>query len=153
MIYLKKQKNLHHGYFDIKKPDGLYDPSGLVKGWAINNSARLLQSLDCHNFYVDVGGDIQTSGKNKSGEEWSVGIRDPFNREEIIKVIYPKGHGVATSGTYLRGQHIYNPLTKKAVESDIVSLTVIGPNIYEADRFATSVFAMGKDGINFIEKS
>ncbi len=32
-----------------------------------------------------------------------------------------------------------------------MSLTVIGPNIYDADRFATAAFAMGRDGIYFIE--
>jgi thiamine biosynthesis lipoprotein len=35
--------------------------------------------------------------------------------------------------------------------TDIVGLTVIGPNIYEADRFATAAFAMGREGIMFIE--
>ncbi len=34
----------------------------------------------------------------------------------------------------------------------VVSLTVVGPNIYEADRFATAAFAMGEAGIMFIEK-
>ena len=37
------------------------------------------------------------------------------------------------------------------VEGDIVSLTVIGSNIYEADRFATAAFAMGNKGIDFIQ--
>jgi len=31
-------------------------------------------------------------------------------------------------------------------------VTVIGPNVYEADRFATAAFAMGRKGIEFIEK-
>ena len=60
--------------------------------------------------------------------------------------------GMATSGTYIRGQHIYNPLDDKEI-TEIVSLTVIGPNVYEADRFATAAFAMGKEGINFIERT
>jgi thiamine biosynthesis lipoprotein len=29
---------------------------------------------------------------------------------------------------------------------------VIGPNVYDADRFATAAFAMGRNGIEFIEK-
>jgi thiamine biosynthesis lipoprotein len=33
----------------------------------------------------------------------------------------------------------------------MVSLTVIGPNVYEADRFATAAFAMGQDGLSFLE--
>jgi thiamine biosynthesis lipoprotein len=57
---------------------------------------------------------------------------------------------VATSGTYERGKHIYNPKTGKTAESDIASISIIGPNVYEADRFATAAFAMGREGINFI---
>ena len=58
---------------------------------------------------------------------------------------------MATSGTYERGQHIYNPHLGRTPLRDIVSITVIGPNVYEADRFATAAFAMGNEGINFIE--
>ena len=94
------------------------------------------------NFYVNAGGDIQTLGKNSEGKCWSVGIRNPFNPEnEIVKVIYPRGKGVATSGSYLRGNHIYNPLNLSDELKDIVSITVIGPNVLEADRFATAAFA------------
>ncbi len=59
--------------------------------------------------------------------------------------------GIATSGSYRRGQHIYNPHNANAPLTEIVSISVIGPNVYEADRFATAAFAMGKQGINFIE--
>ena len=36
--------------------------------------------------------------------------------------------------------------------NEIVSISVIGPNVFEADRFATAAFAMQRKGINFIEK-
>jgi len=62
------------------------------------------------------------------------------------------GRGVATSGTYIRGQHIYNPYRPEEKIEDIVSITVVGPDIYEADRFATAAFAMGRGGIMFIEE-
>lgn len=146
-----KTKEQTNGYFDIKKPDGKYDPSGLVKGWAIWNAAKLLEEDGCRNFYVDAGGDIQVSGKNAKGEDWSIGIKNPLNQAEIIKTVYPRGAGVATSGTYIRGEHIYNPKNGLPA-NEIVSLTVVGPNIYEADRFATAAFAMGREGINFIER-
>lgn len=138
------------GYFDIKRPNGTLDPSGLVKGWAIEKAANLLHERGCYDFCLDVGGDIQTSGKNSEGSEWRIGIRNPFNREEIVKTIIPKGHGVATSGTYIRGEHILDPKSGKPVETNIVSLTVIGRNVYEADRFATAAFAMGAKGIEFL---
>ncbi|MGD1003122.1 MAG: FAD:protein FMN transferase [Minisyncoccia bacterium] len=139
------------GYFDIKTPNGKYDPSGLVKGWAIWNAAQLLKKNGFANFYIDAGGDIQPHGHNADGGQWAVGIKNPFNQNENIKVIYVSTEGVATSGTYIRGNHIYNPRSAGVAVSDIVSLTVIGPNIHDADRFATAAFAMGADGIKFIE--
>lgn len=140
------------GYFDIQTPQGLIDPSGIVKGWAIQNVANMLRELGHSHIYVEAGGDIQTYGLNAEGGRWSIGIRNPFNRFEIIKVLYPDGRGVATSGEYIRGDHIYDPHTKKPVQTPVVSFTVIGPDIYEADRFATAAFAMGERGVSFIEK-
>ncbi len=140
-----------NGYFDIQH-DGRCDPSGLVKGWAIFNAAEIVRAAGFENFYVEAGGDIQAEGLNRQHQKWRVGIRHPFNDAEIVKVIALSNGGLATSGTYVRGQHIYNPKAPGQPLTDIVSLTVIGPDIYEADRFATAAFAMGRDGIRFIEK-
>jgi thiamine biosynthesis lipoprotein len=148
----EKTKKETGGYFDIWTGKD-YDPSGLVKGWAIYNAAKILEADGFSNFYINAGGDIQTRGKNAEGKDWAVGIKNPFNSQEIIKTLRLKNKGVATSGTYIRGQHIYNPKHREKSLTDIISLTVIGPNIYEADRFATAAFAMGKEGINFIEKT
>jgi thiamine biosynthesis lipoprotein len=132
------------GYFNIEK-NRQFDPLGLVKGWAINNAANILKTKDFKNFYVEAGGDIQVYGKNKENKLWRIGIQNPFNLKQNVKIAILNNQGIATSGTYLRGQHI------RKVIDDIISLTVIGPNIYEADRFATAAFAMGKKGIKFIE--
>jgi len=145
----KRQTN---GYFDISH-GGKLDPSGLVKGWAIWEAAKRLRKHGSTNFYIEAGGDIQTYGNNAERQPWTVGIRSPFNSNEIIKVLCIKNKGVATSGTYIRGQHIYNPRQPDSLLTDVQSLTVIGRNIYEADRFATAAFAMGRDGITFIEQA
>jgi thiamine biosynthesis lipoprotein len=139
-----------YGYFDIQH-DGIYDPSGIVKGWAIQNATYILKAGGLHNFYIDAGGDIQVSG-HKDGKLWRIGIRNPFIHAEHVKVLALTNRGVATSGTAIRGQHIYDPYNRGTLLLDIVSITVIGPNIYEADRFATAAFAMGKRGIQFIER-
>ncbi len=139
------------GYFNIRHGDFI-DPSGIVKGWAIFRAAQLLNGAGFKNYYVEAGGDIQVAGRNKDHEPWKIGIRNPFNTRQIVKSLtLGNGEGVATSGTYERGFHIYNPKNLLPVK-EIVSLTVVGPNIHEADRFATAAFAMGKDGILFIEK-
>jgi thiamine biosynthesis lipoprotein len=147
----EETRQLTNGYFDIVR-NGQYDPSGIVKGWAIYNAAALLRERGCQDFYVDAGGDIQTVGKNAQGQNWRVGIRNPLNIHEIVKVVSIADGGVATSGTSIRGQHIYNPKSSAPLGTSIVSLTVIGPNVYEADRFATAAFAMGENGIAFIEE-
>ncbi len=145
----EQTKQETHSYFDIQH-NGTYDPSGIVKGWAIHNATKLLKEQGFQNFYIDAGGDIQVTGK-KHGNLWRVGIRNPFNRNEYVKVLVLSDRGVATSGTAIRGQHIYDPFQHDTPLTDISSLTVIGPDIYEADRFATAAFAMGRKGIHFIE--
>lgn len=142
----KRQTN---GYFDIEH-NGNIDPSGIVKGWAIDEAAKLLGGFGLINYFVEAGGDIAAVGKNDHGQLWRFGIRNPFQHAEIVKVIQLSNAGMATSGTYVRGEHIYNPKTNKPA-NEIISLTVIGPNVYEADRFATGAFAMGQAGIQFIE--
>jgi thiamine biosynthesis lipoprotein len=140
------------GYFDIINRSGVYDPSGIVKGWAIYKASKIIEQAGFKNYYVDAGGDIQVGGKNSKNKQWKIGIKNPFNQEEIIKAVYLDDQGIATSGTYIRGQHIYNPKSKSSDITEIVSLSVIGPNVYEADRFATAAFAMGKAGIHLIER-
>jgi thiamine biosynthesis lipoprotein len=147
----KQTKHATDGYFDIAH-NGIYDPSGIVKGWAIYHAAEIVSRQGYESFYVDAGGDIQVAGSNSQNQPWRVGIRNPFNLNEIVKVLAVSNCGVATSGTSIRGQHIYDPHTNNQLSTDLVSLTVIGPNIYEADRFATAAFAMGSAGIVFIEQ-
>ncbi len=147
----EKTKKETNGYFDIRNPDGRIDPSGVVKGWAIRNTAELIRKSGYEEFLVNAGGDIATGGKNAEGKDWSVGIRNPFKIDEVVKVVYPRGKGVATSGSYIRGSHIYNPLSPGEELNNVVSITVIGPDVLEADRFATAAFAMGEGGITFVE--
>jgi thiamine biosynthesis lipoprotein len=149
----EKTRKETDGYFDIRTPAGTLDPSGIVKGWAIRNAAELVARSGARDFYVDAGGDIQAAGNNGEGKAWRVGIRNPFDQAQIIKVVEPRGKGIATSGTYVRGQHIYDPHARGKLIDDIVSLTVIGADVLEADRFATAAFAMGRDGILFIEQT
>ena len=139
------------GFFDILRPDGKYDPSGLAKGWAIQNATSILHRHNIANFYIEAGGDIQVHGLSSKKQPWRIGIRNPFNTGEIIKTITLSNEGIATSGSYIRGQHIYNPLKPSSIIKNVKSITVIGPNIYDADRFATAAFAMDDKGVMFIE--
>lgn len=137
------------GYFEIAH-DGRLDPSGVVKGWAIQQAAGRLRAAGWRDFFIDAGGDIQVSG-TRYGAPWRVGIRNPFRRQENIKILALTDCGIATSGTAVRGQHIYDPFQAGVPLREVVSLTVINSSVLDADRFATAAFAMGRRGIQFIE--
>lgn len=149
MSYAEKTKRETNGYFNVWHKD-TFDPSGIVKGWAIQKaSERMAKEID--NFYIDAGGDIQAKGANDRRQPWRIGIRNPFDRSQNVAIISLNDHAIATSGTAIRGQHIYNPLSDNPI-TDVVSLSVIAPNIIDADRMATAAFAMGKQSIAFIER-
>lgn len=138
------------GYFDVRRPDGTIDPSGVVKGWALLNAHEVLKTRGVCDSMIDIAGDIASSGTNEEGSAWALGIRNPFAQDEIVKVVYPQGKGVATSGSYARGAHIYDPVSKQKLEH-VASVTVIARDVLEADLLATASFAMGENGIAFLE--
>lgn len=137
-----------NGYFNVWFK-GRFDPCGLVKGWAIRRAARLLDDDGMLSFCVEAGGDIEVRGANDTGQPWEIGLRNPFEPSRLMRKLALSGCGIATSGTYIRGEHIWNPLTGKPANA-VASLTVVGPDVYEADRFATAAFAMGPGGIEFM---
>lgn len=139
-----------NGYFTAWL-GGKLDPSGLVKGWAIDRGCSILDRHGCRNFFVDAGGDVQTRGLSERGEPWRVGIRHPVQRDKVVRIILASGLAVATSGTYEKGDHIVDPHTGRAA-NDLLSFTVAGPDILQADVYATAAFAMGRDGLPFIDR-
>jgi len=160
----EETKQQTNGYFDVTQlsfprkresrelmhPATQINPTGLVKGYAIWQAAQQLQQKKYRNFCLEIAGDMQAQGHNESGQYWQIGIENPFNRQEIIKVVQLNKQGIATSSTSIRGLHIYDPIHHQLADK-IASISVIAPNVYEADRFATAAFAMGEEGIRFIE--
>jgi thiamine biosynthesis lipoprotein len=138
------------GYFSAWI-EGRFDPSGLVKGWAIDLACSILDVYGYCDYFVDAGGDVQTRGRNASGSPWRVGIRHPIERNKVARVILASGLAVATSGTYEKGEHILDPHTGKPADAWL-SFTVTGPDILQADVYATACFAMGVSGLDFISR-
>jgi FAD:protein FMN transferase len=139
------------GYFSAW-PEGLFEPSGLVKGLAIDRACSILDRHGCRNYFIDAGGDVQTRGVSAAGRPWRVGIRHPVSRGEVVRIILAEDLAVATSGTYEKGDHILNPHTGSPAR-EWLSFTVVGPDIFNADVYATAAFAMGTDGLGFIERT
>lgn len=137
------------GYFTADLPGGL-DPTGLVKGWAIERASELLHDRGSRNHAINGGGDMQLAGEAAPGRPWRVGISDPQDRSRILTVVTGRDFAVATSGLVERGAHIIDPTTRTAARG-VASVTVTGASLTRVDAYATAAFAMGPDALSWIE--
>ncbi|MCX4746308.1 FAD:protein FMN transferase [Kitasatospora sp. NBC_01287] len=133
------------GWFTAR-PAGRLDPSGWVKGWAIERASELLLAAGHLHHSVTGGGDVQTRGRAAPDRPWRVGIADPARADQLVAVLSESapadGFAVATSGTAERGAHIMDPNTGTPARG-LLSLTLIGPRLARTDAYATAAFAMG----------
>lgn len=132
------------GFFSVRAA-GRLDPSGFVKGWAVDGAARRLAAAGATSFCINAGGDIVARGRPAPERLWRVGIRHPTSPDRLAAAVAVSDLAVATSGEYERGAHIVDPHTGLA-PTGLRSVTVIGPDLATADAYATTAFAMGADG-------
>jgi len=124
-----------------------FDPSGYVKGWAIDKAAKLIEKNGYNTYCLSIGGDIKAAS---SGEKtWNIGVQHPGDKLKTAATILAKNLAIATSGNYERGLHIINPKTKEPADT-LSSVTVVGPSIVTADVLATAAFVLGDFALNFI---
>jgi thiamine biosynthesis lipoprotein len=144
-------RGLTRGYFDIRAhhADGGLDPSGFVKGWAAEAAAVILGAAGAQNYCLNAGGDVIARGEPEPGRPWRIGIRHPELPELLATVLEARDVAVATSGGYERGPHITDPHTGRAPEG-ILSITVVGASLSEADAYATAAYALGPAGLAWV---
>jgi FAD:protein FMN transferase len=126
------------------------DLGAVAKGLAVDAAARELQPY--RDFCIDAGGDIYFGGCNLAGKPWSVGIRHPRRRDEIIDRFQASNCAVCTSGDYERGAHILDP-RKECAAVQAVSATVVAPNAMMADALSTAALVLGPEqGIALLDR-
>jgi FAD:protein FMN transferase len=140
---------LSGGYFTTT-PGGRFDPSGYVKGWAIERAAAMLTAAGSAEHSVNGGGDIQCVGERGPGQPWRVGIAHPLRPGSLALVVTGRDFAVATSGVAERGPHIINPRTGQPA-TGLASVTVAGARLAAADAYATAAFAMGTGARDWME--
>jgi thiamine biosynthesis lipoprotein len=142
------------GAFDVwsqPAPNGTrFDPCGYVKGWSVQRAAHLIRSRGVVDFCINAGGDVALGGYDHDGAPWRVGVRHPFEPQSLAMVLHEVGPvAVATSGTYERGAHIVDPRTGLP-STQLASATVVGPDLADADAFATTLCVLGVDGLHWL---
>lgn len=119
---------------------GIYDPTGLVKGWVIekifqNKLHPYLQHPDVEAICLNGGGDMQFATKDTSDFVWKIGIENPENLQEILAVFTAKNGAIATSGYSKRGQHIQ-------AKNGLQQITFMDTSLTRADVWATAGLSM-----------
>jgi FAD:protein FMN transferase len=138
------------GYFDAYAT-GAFDPSGFVKGWAVQVASDRLVAAGCTNHCINAGGDVRVQGQAFPGQPWRIGIRHPWQPVDLSWVVSGTDLAIATSGMYDRGRHIVNPHQGRPA-TDLRSVTVVGPDLGLADAYSTAGFAMGMSALTWLAR-
>jgi thiamine biosynthesis lipoprotein len=132
--------SLTGGVFTPHRPDGVIDLNGIVKARAMQAAGAALSAAGCHDWSLNVGGDILVSGVGAA----PIGIVDPADRATLLAAIDLSGtrRAVATSGSAERGDHIW--LAGTTERAEFVQATVVADDIVTADILATAIIAGGR---------
>ena len=146
-------RELTLGAFDPWKAEGGFDPSGLVKGWAAEIGAQMLESAGVESVLINASGDlVLRGGRYGDGGKltpWNIGISDPQKVDHIVKTFDVTNGSVATSGDYEKGAHIIDPHTG-LIAIGARSASVIGPDGALCDALATALMVDGRDAQNWM---
>jgi len=144
----------------LKLPGMKIGFGAIGKGYAADKAKALLMEKGVIAGIINASGDMNTWGKQPNGNEWTIAITNPLNKNKVF-ALFPLNEGaVVTSGNYekfvsfngIRYTHIINPKTGYPA-TGIISATVFAPKAELADALATSVFVMGiETGINRINQ-
>lgn len=142
-------RDLSRGWFNPWALPGGIDPTGYVKGWAAQRALRELLDASVHGAIVNAAGDIASFGFPEPGKNFQIGITNPFHPSEMSAIATLEGT-IATSGTYERGQHLFDPFTGVHC-SRLASASVMGPDLGLADALATALAVAGNDFLEAID--
>jgi thiamine biosynthesis lipoprotein len=134
----------------LKKPL-VIDLGAVAKGFSIDLAVRELKEFE--GFVINAGGDLFAGGQDVNGKPWKIGVRHPYQKDQIIDTIEISNEAICTSGSYERKNHeihdlhhIVNPKTKHS-PNQWVSSSVIAPFAMMADGFSTVSFLLGEERV------
>ena len=136
------------GAFDVRR-GGVLDPSGVVKGWAVERAAGPLRALPETDVCLSAGGDLVCHVSGPDSPEWRIGIENPHDPTALLATVPVRNGAVATSGLAHRPGHVVDARTGQ-VPGGVASVTVVGADLTWADIDATAAFALGGDAARWL---
>ena len=132
-------------------PDTYLDLGGIAKGYALDRALDIARMHGITVGLIDLGGNVGCLAEPPPGHTgYTIGVRDPFNRDRLLGTVQVTNCAVATSGNYektveIEGRkvhHIIDPRNGYPVP-DVASVTVITPRGVDSDTFSTAIFVEG----------
>ncbi len=151
----------------IKQQEGIMlDMNAIAQGYAVDVLAEFLNSEKIENYLIEIGGEVRTSGQNRFGLDWRIGIDKPIDGlqlpgVEMQAIVQISGKSLATSGNYrrfyeedgIKYSHTIDPFTGYPVQHGLLSATVVASDCMRADAYATAFMVMGfKKARAFLEE-
>lgn len=148
---------LNHS-IEKKHPNTEFNFSAITKGYGCDLIGDMLKRNNCHDYMVEIGGEIALSGRNSNEEKWHIMIDAPIKNDSSIihsrlAIVEVSDCGVATSGNYrnfIKTQsgiigHTINPANGHPVSTSTLCATIIAPSAMRADALATACMVMPID--------
>ena len=142
-------------------PGMIVDLGSIAKGYAADETAKILKEAGIKHAIVNLGGNILVLNERPDGTPWRIGLQDPFTaRGDYMGIVKLEDESLVTSGTYeryfedggKRYHHILNPETGYPEENSLLSVSIITKNSIDADGLSTATFLLGLEkGMQFIE--
>lgn len=140
----------------VKTAEVYIDLSGIAKGYAVDQLAQLLDSLEVTSYFIEVGGELRIKGYKPGNESWVPAIEKPVDgAPEVHEIFYARGEAIAVagSGDYrnyfemdgVRYSHEIDPATGRPVRHTLAAVYVIAPSAAAADAWATAFMVLGAD--------
>lgn len=152
-------KQTTDGWFDAVNPNGIFDPSGIVKTWAAEQACVFLEANGFDDFTLNAGGDVYLSRGLTVKSLFKVGLANLNKRESskagsnMVANLYGTEYkAAATSGSIEKGEHIW--ANKDGLEHDpVLQVTVIADELVKADVWATAIYSGGLSALDAFAKS
>lgn len=138
-----------------KHPQTEFNFSAITKGYGCDLIGNMLKRNNCHNYMVEIGGEIAISGVNSNDENWHIMIDAPIINDSTIThsrlaLVEISDCGVATSGNYrnfIKTQsgiigHTIDPANGYPISTSTLCTTIIAPSAMRADALATACMVM-----------
>lgn len=131
------------------------DPGGIGKGYAVDRAVGVLRRAGITSALVSAGGStLYAIGHPPGRSAWTLGIGDPSNREQPVRIVHLRDASVSTSGVSQRFvvvdghrySHIFDPRTGDPLEG-MCQVSVVAASATESDALTKAAFILPRDAV------